>query len=121
MSSTDQGPPPPSGPDWSEIQQSAEFTELRRRLRGFVFPMTAAFLAWYLLYVLLSDYAHEFMSTKVFGNINLGLIFGLLQFVSTFVITALYVRHANRKLDPVSDKIRHDVEGTTTDDEGGAR
>jgi len=98
-------------PDWVKIQESAEFTELRRRLRNFVFPMTVAFLLWYLLYVLLSDYAHDFMGTKVFGNINIGLIFGLLQFVSTFVITSLYVRHANKKLDPLSEKIRNDVEG----------
>ena len=133
MSSTDQDPPPTSDPDWATIQQSAEFTELRRRLRGFVFPMTVAFLAWYLLYVLMSDYAHDFMSTKVVGNINIGLIFGLLQFVSTFLITSLYVRHANRKLDPISEKIRNDIEGggvrttaagpddTTPDTEGGVR
>ena len=108
MSTIDQGPP---GPDWETIQQSAEFTQLRRRLRGFVFPMTVAFLAWYLLYVLLSDYAQDFMSTKVFGNINIGLIVGLLQFVSTVVITSLYVRHANKSLDPVADKIRADIEG----------
>jgi len=110
VSSTDQEPPPSSGPDWATIQESAEFTQLRKRLRGFVFPMTVAFLVWYLLYVLLSDYAHDFMSTKVFGNINIGLIFGLLQFVSTFLITSLYVRHANRKLDPVAEKIRTDIE-----------
>jgi len=96
---------------WITAQHSEEFARLRKRLRGFVFPMTVAFLAWYLLYVLLSDYAHDFMSTKVVGNINIGLIFGLLQFVSTFVITSLYVRHANRKLDPVAEKIRDDIEG----------
>jgi uncharacterized membrane protein (DUF485 family) len=111
VSSTDQDLTPSSDPDWATIQESAEFTQLRKRLRGFVFPMTAAFLAWYLLYVLLSDYAHDFMSTKVLGNINVGLIFGLLQFVSTFLITSLYVRHANRKLDPVAEKIREDIEG----------
>lgn len=110
MSSTDQESPPTPGPDWATIQESAEFIQLRKRLRNFVFPMTVAFLAWYLLYVLLSDYAHDFMSTKVVGNINVGLIFGLLQFVSTFLITSLYVRHANRKLDPVAEKIRADVE-----------
>lgn len=125
MSSTDQGPPPTPGADWTEIQQSAEFTELRRRLRGWVFPMTAAFLAWYLLYVLLSSYAHDFMSTKVWGNINVALILGLLQFVSTFLITGLYVRFTNRRIDPLADKIRHDIEGETThvatDTEGGVR
>jgi uncharacterized membrane protein (DUF485 family) len=100
-----------AGPDWEAIEQSADFAVLRRRLRGFVFPMTAAFLVWYLLYVLLSDYAHGFMSTKVFGNINIGLIFGLLQFVSTWLITWLYMRHANRHLDPIADKIRGEIEG----------
>ncbi|GLY36542.1 clumping factor B [Amycolatopsis sp. NBRC 101858] len=97
--------------DWESIQGSPEFTDLRRRLRVFVFPMTALFLLWYLLYVLLADYAHGFMSTKLVGNINVGLVFGLLQFVSTFVITGLYVRYANRKLDPVSDEIRAQIEG----------
>jgi uncharacterized membrane protein (DUF485 family) len=97
--------------DWERIQESPEFTGLRRRLRVFVFPMTALFLLWYLLYVLLADYAHGFMSTRLFGNITVGLVFGLLQFVSTFVITGLYVRYANRKLDPVADEIRASIEG----------
>nr|WP_221471202.1 DUF485 domain-containing protein [Amycolatopsis umgeniensis] len=112
VSDTDQdlGSDPES--DWEKVQASPEFTELRRRLRVFVFPVSALFLLWYLLYVLLADYATGFMGTKLFGNITVGLVFGLLQFVSTFVITGLYVRYANRKLDPLADKIRHEVEGT---------
>ncbi|WP_433267055.1 DUF485 domain-containing protein [Actinosynnema sp. CS-041913] len=97
--------------DWVEVQAAPDFVELRRRLRTFVFPMAGLFLAWYLLYVLLADYAHGFMSTKVIGNINIGLILGLLQFVSTFVITTLYVRHANKHLDPRAEAIREKLEG----------
>ena len=70
-----------------ETQQGAEFQDLRRRFRSFVFLMTALFLAWYFLYVLLAGYASDFMST---GNINVGLLFGLGQFVSTFAITMAY-------------------------------
>ena len=44
-------------------------------------------MAWYFLYVLLADYAHDFMAKEVFGNVNVGLLFGLGQFVSTFTIT----------------------------------
>ena len=33
--------------------------------------------SWYFAYVLLADYAVGFMSTKVWGNINVGLIMGL--------------------------------------------
>jgi len=112
VSETDQGLGSEPESDWEKMRASPEFTELRRRLRVFVFPVSALFLLWYLLYVLLADYATGFMSTKLFGNITVGLVFGLLQFVSTFVITGLYVRYANRRLDPLADEIRHEVEGT---------
>ncbi|MFB9906496.1 DUF485 domain-containing protein [Allokutzneria oryzae] len=96
---------------WTAMQASPEFGDLRRRLRRFVFPMTALFLGWYLLYVILADYAHGFMSIKLVGNINVGLVLGLLQFVSTFLITTLYVRHANRNLDPTAEELRRRIEG----------
>ena len=82
------------------MQESAEFAALRSKFRRFVFPLTAAFLAWYFLYVLLAVFAKEFMATRVFGNITWGLILGLLQFVSTFAITMYYARWADREFDP---------------------
>ncbi len=45
----------------------------------------------------------------MWGDINLGLILGLLQFVTTFVITGLYVRFANRDLDPKAEAIRTEM------------
>ena len=97
--------------EYLTAQKSPEFIELKRRFRRFAFPMTVAFLSWYLLYVLLSTYAPDFMSTQVFGNVTVGLIFGLLQFVSTFAITAWYVKFADRSLDPLAGQIRADLEG----------
>jgi uncharacterized membrane protein (DUF485 family) len=96
--------------EYRQAQESPEFSELRRRFRSFAVPMTAAFLAWYLLFVLLSSYAHDFMATKVFGNINIGLLMGLGQFVTTFLITSLYVRHAGRSTDPIADEMRERLE-----------
>ena len=90
----------PLGERYIAVQESKEFGDLRRTFRGFVFPVTAFFLAWYFLYVLLSMFAHDFMSTKVFGNINIGVLMGLGQFVTTFAITIIYVRWASRVLDP---------------------
>ncbi|WP_139360542.1 DUF485 domain-containing protein [Mycobacterium sp. D16R24] len=93
-----------------EIQSSAEFQELRKTLRRFVFPMSAVFLVWYGLYVVLGAFAHDFMAIKLLGNVNVGLVLGLGQFVTTFVITGLYVRFANRELDPRAAAIRAEVE-----------
>jgi uncharacterized membrane protein (DUF485 family) len=92
------------------IQESPEFQDLRRRYRGWVLPVTAASLAWYFGYVALAAYATGFMSRSVVGNVNVGLVLGLLQFVSTFAVTALYIRHADRVLDPASSKIRDEFE-----------
>lgn len=96
---------------YEQVQPTAEFQDLRHRLRRFVFPMSAAFLLWYLLYVLLASYAPAFMAAKLGGNITVGLVIGLLQFVSTFAITAVYVRYANRRLDPGAKRLRETIEG----------
>ncbi|MFJ5830550.1 DUF485 domain-containing protein [Streptomyces sp. NPDC093089] len=108
---TDHGPASPTTEEFIEVQQGAEFGELRRTYRSFAFPLTLAFIAWYLLYVLLSNYAGDFMGTKVFGNINVALVLGLGQFLTTFLIAWLYSRHAANRLDPRSEAIRHRMEG----------
>jgi uncharacterized membrane protein (DUF485 family) len=87
------------------MQNSPEFNELRTKFRRFVFPLTALFLAWYFLYVLLSVFAKEFMGTRLFGNITWGLTLGLLQFVSTFAITMIYRRWADRHFDPAAESL----------------
>jgi uncharacterized membrane protein (DUF485 family) len=92
------------------VQQSEEFAQLRKTLRGFIFPMTVAFFLWYALYVLLSAYARGFMSAKLIGNINVALVLGLLQFVTTFLIAWLYARFAAAKVDPIADKIKAELE-----------
>lgn len=110
-------PPPPQNPSsptpeqFQAVQQSEDFSRLRRSFRGFAIPMTIAFLVWYFAYVLLSTYAEGLMATPVLGNLNLGLLLGISQFVMTFLITWLYIRHANRSLDPISQKLRDELEG----------
>ena len=102
----------PPQTDYERVQASAEFQALKRRFRRFVFPMTAFFLIWYASYVLLGAFAHDFMAIQVFGNVNVGLLIGLGQFLSTFIITGLYVRFANRELDPRAAAIRAEMEGS---------
>ena len=99
-----------SGQNFVAVQNSPEFQELRSRLRRFVFPMSALFLVWYFAYVMLGAFAHDFMATKVWGDINIGLLIGLGQFLSTFIITAIYVVWANREFDPRAEAIRSELE-----------
>ncbi|WP_235486785.1 DUF485 domain-containing protein [Streptomyces roseoverticillatus] len=120
---TTEGPDEPDGPDttataapaaaadrFSEVQSSAEFGELRRAQRSFAFPLTLAFVSWYLLYVLLSNYAGDFMGSTVLGNINVAFVLGLAQFLTTFLIAWWYSRHAAAKLDPKAEALRARLE-----------
>nr|WP_175408718.1 DUF485 domain-containing protein [Streptomyces sp. TRM64462] len=117
---TEEAPPPPgataAGPvqptteSFVAVQESAEFGELRRTYRSFAFPLTVAFIAWYLLYVLLSNFAGGFMGTRLFGNINVALVLGVAQFATTFLIAWLYSRHAAEKLDPKAEAIKSRME-----------
>lgn len=109
--------------DFQDVQRSDQFQTLRRTQRGFVFPMTAVFLIWYLAFVVVAAFAPEFIAIQVWGNINLGIILGLAQFVTTFIITGAYVSYANRKIDPLATDLRESMaaagaglEEETTDD-----
>jgi uncharacterized membrane protein (DUF485 family) len=92
------------------VQRSEDFIELRKRFRSFAFPMTVVFLSWYLLYVIASGWARDFMGHQLVGNINVGYIFGLSQFASTFFIAWLYERHMDNKVDPLAAQIRDEFE-----------
>ena len=84
--------------------------ELRRRYLSFAFPATIAFMAWYILYIVCNNWARDFMNIEVLPNINVALVWGLLQFVSTFAIAYFYARHASKSLDPLASKLRDEFD-----------
>ena len=106
-------------PIYVELGETADFAELRSKFRRFVFPATFAFMAWYLLYVVMSNWAHDFMSTKVVGNINIALVFGILQFVTTFSIAYLYGRYMEKHVDPLARKLNQRYEDEHAGHTGG--
>ncbi|WP_394279355.1 DUF485 domain-containing protein [Microbacterium sp.] len=112
-----QSPPDGAGGgaiDYVAVEESPRFVELKKKHRSVVFPLAVLFLVWYFVYVLLSSFAVDFMAQPVFGNITVGLLMGLGQFVTTFAITMGYVAFANRSLDPISSEIRTDLEKQET-------
>lgn len=124
MSSTDEAPGAAGGgPDpsvgsstgaltpYQEVQRSPEFVALRRRWRTFIFAMSGLFLAWFLVYVILAGFFTDFVNTRLGDtNITIGLVLGLGQFASTFIIATLYVNYAGKNLDPEAERLRLKVE-----------
>ena len=100
---------PRTEPTTSEFIAAAatpEYARLRRAFRSFAFPMTVAGLTSYFVYVILSIYATDAMATPLIGSLNVGMTLGLFQFLVTYVWTAIYVRYASRRLDPISADLK---------------
>lgn len=100
----------PAAAEYRYVQGTEEFSKLRSTFRSFTMPLTVAGLIWYIGYVLVATYAGDFFgnSVPVFGNV--GILLGVLQFVTTFLITWLYIGFANKKLEPKQAAIREDME-----------
>ncbi|MEU5212915.1 DUF485 domain-containing protein [Streptomyces sp. NPDC020742] len=95
------------------VQRSGAFQEVRRRYRRFVVPATVAFLAWYLAYVIASVAAPGLMARPVAGALNVALLAGLGQFVTTFLLTWAYARHARLRRDRAALDIRWETQELT--------
>lgn len=104
-----------------EVQRSAAFQEVRSRYRRFVIPAAAAFFAWYLAYILAATTAPGLMGRPVAGAVNVAMLAGLGQFLSTFLLTWLYSRHARLRRDRAALELRWDTQEMTRVIEGGQR
>jgi uncharacterized membrane protein (DUF485 family) len=100
-----------SASGYEAVRASRDFWTLQRRFGSFVVPACILFITWYFLFVIVAVFAPGFMRINVFGDVNVGLCFGVAQFVSTFAIALSYRRWAQRRLDPLSDRMRHRLEG----------
>jgi uncharacterized membrane protein (DUF485 family) len=109
LSSTEDHPHPPVN-RYVAMRDSDEYQKLRKTFRNFAFPVVTAVLVWYFAYVLLSIYATGFMSSPGWAGINVGLWLSLAQFPTTWFATWLYVRTADKKLDPMAEAIRVQLE-----------
>ncbi|MER6301113.1 DUF485 domain-containing protein [Kitasatospora sp. NPDC001539] len=107
-------PAPRSTTDSSEVyrtvQASAAFQDIRHSYRAFVFPVSGAFLGWYLMYVAAEAVAPGVMRSPIAGPLNVAWLLGLLQFASTFLLTWLYARNARTKRDRAALGLRWDTQ-----------
>jgi uncharacterized membrane protein (DUF485 family) len=115
------GPHPPTDPErgpsaaeiYLEVQRSPAFQQVRSRYRRFVVPATLAFLAWYVAYVVAATAAPGLMARPVAGAVNVAMVAGLGQFLSTFLLTWAYARHARLRRDRAALELRWDTQELT--------
>ncbi|POX41064.1 DUF485 domain-containing protein [Streptomyces sp. Ru73] len=109
-----QAPGAPTDADvYLAVQRSAAFQEVRRRYRSFVVPASLLFLTWYLAYVIAAVTAPGLMARQVLGPLNVAMLAGLGQFVTTFLLTWAYARHARLRRDRAALDLRWETQEMT--------
>ncbi|MEU0067960.1 DUF485 domain-containing protein [Streptomyces sp. NPDC006332] len=103
-----------------EVQRSEAFQEVRSRYRKFVVPAAAGFFAWYLAYVVTATTAPGLMARPVAGAVNVAMVAGLGQFLTTFLLTWAYARHARLRRDRTALELRWDTQELTRGLRGGS-
>jgi uncharacterized membrane protein (DUF485 family) len=121
----------PSGKiDWEAIERSPEFQELVRKRRAFVLPGTIFFLAWYMGFILLTAYAEDFMSERVYEGLTVGFCLALTQFLMVLVLGLMYLNRSANVYDPLAEAAikgyadhsgRYAAEENYGDDAAGSR
>ncbi len=106
-------PEPRAADIYLEVHRSEAFREVRRRYRRFVAPAALAFLLWYLAYVVAATTAPGLMARPVAGAVNVAMVAGLGQFLTTFLLTWAYARHARLRRDRAALDLRWDTQEMT--------
>lgn len=106
-------PRPSAAEIYLEVHRSEAFREVRRRYRRFVAPAALAFLLWYLAYVVAATTAPALMARPVAGAVNVAMVAGLGQFLTTFLLTWAYARHARLRRDRAALDLRWDTQELT--------
>ncbi|MER5181962.1 DUF485 domain-containing protein [Streptomyces sp. NPDC002896] len=100
-----------------EVQRSPAFQEVRSRYRRFVFPGVAVFFTWYVAYLVAATTAPDLMARPVAGAVNVAMLAGLGQFLSTFLLTWAYARHARLRRDRAALELRWNTQELTRETE----
>lgn len=99
-----------AGRYYASIVGDRKFRLLRGRFKRLTVTVVVVFLGWYFAYIGLSVFARDFMARPVIGNVNVALVLGVLQFMSTFLIAWYHSRYSRRWLDPLSAQLRTEAE-----------
>lgn len=96
--------------DWKAIDSRPEFQALHRKKVRFLTSLMVISLVFYFLLPIGAAYFQDLYKIKVWGPVNVGLVFALLQFVVAWGIAWYYARRANNEFDPMAAAIVKDAE-----------
>ncbi len=96
--------------DWKAIDEDPRFQELHRKKTFFLTSLMVFSLVYYFLLPIGAAYFQDLYKIKVWGPINVGLLFAFSEFIVAWGIAFYYARRANAEFDPMAAELVRDAE-----------
>jgi len=96
--------------NWAAIDADPRFQELHRKKVGFLAGLMIFSVAYYFLLPIGAAYFPELFKIKVWGPVNVGIVFALSEFIVAWAIAFYYSRRANREFDEMARVLIRDAE-----------
>ncbi|MCL2656622.1 MAG: DUF485 domain-containing protein [Betaproteobacteria bacterium] len=96
--------------NWAAIDADPRFQKLHAKKTGFLMGLMIFSLAYYFLLPIGAAYFQDLFRIKVFGPLNVGLLFALSEFIVAWGIAFYYSKRANNEFDAMADELVRDAE-----------
>ena len=98
-----------SQPDWAAIDRDPRFQALHKKKSSFLWGLMVFSIVYYFLLPFGAAYFQALFKVKVWGPLNVGLLFALSEFVVAWIVAAVYAKRANREFDAMAAEIARDA------------
>jgi uncharacterized membrane protein (DUF485 family) len=95
--------------NWAAVNADPRFRELHRKKTRFLWGLMAISVVYYFLLPIGAAYFTDLFKTKVWGVINIGLVFAWSEFLVAWGIAWIYARRANTEFDALAAEINRDA------------
>jgi len=96
--------------NWAAIDADPRFQTLHRKKTAFLWGLMLFSVIFYFLLPIGSAYFQELFKVKVWGPLNIGIVFALSQFLVAWAIAGIYARRANKEFDAMAEEIIRDAQ-----------
>ena len=95
--------------DWAAIDRDPRFQALHKKKSSFLWGLMVFSIVYYFLLPFGAAYFQDLFKVKVWGPLNVGLLFALSEFIVAWAVAAIYAKRANREFDAMAAEIARDA------------
>lgn len=95
--------------NWAAIDADPRFQALHRKKTTFLWGLMIFSTIYYFLLPIGAAYYQDLFKIKVWGVVNIGILFALSEFVVAWGIAFIYSKKANAEFDTMAQEIINDA------------